>query len=114
MGEAKRRKLIDPEYGKRFDKFKKDDSSHRFKISLQSKVIDSWVTVHVIDTIQTREAILPFHLYTIGAKAYAEAGIQREDMDEYRWVADHIDTLSPMICQLVLSDVRLLLVNPQR
>ena len=41
MGEAKRRKLIDPEYGKRFDKFKKDDSSHRFKISLQSKVIDS-------------------------------------------------------------------------
>ena len=113
MGEAKRRKLIDPEYGKRFNKFKKDDSSsHRFKISLQSKVIDSWVTVHVIDTVQTREAILPFHLYTIGAKAYAEAGIQREDIDEYMWVADHIDILSPIICKLVLSDARLILVNP--
>ena len=113
MGEAKRRKLIDPEYGKRFDKFKKDDSSHRFKISLQSKVIDSWVTVRVIDTAHTREAVLPFHLYTMATKAYAEVGIQKENMDEYMWVADHIDTLSPMICQLVLSDVRLLFVNPQ-
>jgi hypothetical protein len=112
MGEAKRRKLIDPEYGKRFEKFKKDDSSHRFKISLQSKVIDSWVTVRVIDTTHTREAVLPFHLYTMATKTYAEVGIQKENIDEYMWVADHIDTLSPMICQLVLSDVRLLLVNP--
>ena len=75
-------------------------------------MIDSWVTVHVIDTAQTREAILPFHLYTIGAKAYAEVGIQREDIGEYMWVVDHIDTLSPMICKLVLSDVNLLIANP--
>ena len=122
MGEAKRRKLLDPEYGKShrvadsitdvIDNQKKDDSSHLFKIYLKSKVIDSWVTVHVIDTVQTREAILPFHLYTIGAKAYAEVGIQREDIDEYMWVVDHIDTLSPMICKLVLSDVDVLIVNP--
>ena len=118
MGEAKRRKLLDPEYGKSYRDTESithvDNSSHRFKIHLQSKVIDSWVTVRVIDTVQTREAILPFHLYTTGTKSYAEVGIDRENIDEYMWVADHINTLSPMICKLVLSDVRLLIVNPPK
>ncbi len=118
MGEAKRRKLLNPEYGKSHRVVESithaDDSSHRFKIYLQSKVIDSWVTVRVVDTAQTREAILPFHLYTIGTKTYAEVGIQREDIDEYMWLVDHIDTLSPMICKLVLSDIRLLIVNPPK
>ena len=49
----------------------------------------------------------------MATKAYAEVGIQKENMDKYMWVADHIDTLSPMICQLVLSDIRLIFVNPQ-
>lgn len=118
MGDAKRRKLLDPEYGKSHRAVesitKPDEKNHRFKIYLQSKVIDSWVTVHVVDTAQTREAILPFHLYAIGSKTYAEVGIQRENIDEYRWVIDYIDTLSPMICKLALNDVRLLIVNPPK
>ena len=90
----------------------KADNSHRFEIYLQSKVVDSWVTVRVVDTVQTREAILPFHLYVIGSKTYAEVGIQRENVNKYRWVIDNIDTLSPMICKLAFSDAHVIIVNP--
>jgi hypothetical protein len=91
MGESKRRKNIDPNYGAIE---RKVNSRDRFKISLKSEVKESWVTVEVIDTITSKEAVLPFHLYTIGTMGYAEVGIKRENVAEHGWVIEHIDTFT--------------------
>jgi hypothetical protein len=111
MGESKRRKNLDPNYGATEGKA---DSRNRFKISLKSEVKESWVTVEVIDTITLKEAVLPFHLYTIGTMSYAEVGIKRENVAEHGWVIEHIDTLSPMICQLVYSQVNFIITSPSK
>jgi hypothetical protein len=111
MGDAKRRKKLDPNYGTTPHSRKNDDID-RFEISLKSEVKDSWITVQVIDTLTLKKAILPFHLYLIGTKAYAEVGIDPDRITEDGWVAENIDTLSPKICQMVYLDKKLIIVNP--
>jgi hypothetical protein len=99
MGEAKRRKLLDPQYAKGS---RVKTSPDRFKVEFKSKVIDSYVTVHIVDCQQEKEATLIFHLYLVGTKMYAEAIVEKTEIHEHEWVGKHINELSPMICKLAL------------
>jgi hypothetical protein len=101
MGQAKRRKQLDPNYGKK----------SWFEIELCGKIDNSWVLVKVRDSANNREATANFHLYTIRDRMYAEVAIPREEMSLNGWLAKNIDAISPLISKEVLRNVDALIVQ---
>lgn len=64
-------------------------------------------------TIGNRTEDVRFHLYIPeSGLMYAEAVIPRNKKDIYLWINPHIDTVSPLVCQLVMKNVDVLIVGP--
>jgi hypothetical protein len=109
MGEAKRRKKLDPNYGNL-----ENSVENNFKVSLESEIKDSRVTAKVINMNTLEEAILQFHIYVTNSKVYAEIELETEDISRYGWVIKNqgnINTLSKIVSKLVMRKTRVAIIN---
>jgi hypothetical protein len=123
MGEAARRKKLDPAYGSELKEWKKPSpvksfgrrqSDGRFQIALiDPKEFASEVKARVVDTQEGREAIVDFNLYTEkykgSDKLYAQAQIAKDKAQSDGWVGENIDTISPLICEAVTGGKKFVL-----
>jgi hypothetical protein len=76
---------------------------YSFKVSIQSDIVDSWVTCKVINIKTEQEATVAFYLYAKNGMACAEVAMKKVDMYRDGWIGDSIDDISPMVCRAVLS-----------
>lgn len=97
MGEAKRRKLLDPTFGQ-----------PRFSIEIL-KLEDSHAVVKIGDRQQDIEGEFLFHLFYKNRKMYSELLLDREQHHLSDWARRNIDRLSELVCKQVLTEVNVVI-----
>ena len=97
MGDAARRKRLDPNWGTTITEVQP------LQVDILVVRENGMVKVKINDVSNCQHAVGWFNLYLIGKKMYAEWVTTREESAANPWVGKNINSLSPLICQEVVA-----------